>query len=231
MTRRPWVIVPAAGSGQRMQADRPKQYLPLAGSHVLALTIERLLCLQPQALVLVLAADDPYRYHDTAAPLIYAQGGAERCHSVWAGLQALSGRAQDDDIVLVHDAARPCVRVRDLIALWQIVGDEPNGALLAAPVRDTMKKADADGHITATVSRERLWHALTPQGFRYADLCAVLEQTLTAGQLPGDEASAFEWLGRAPRLLAGAPDNIKITYPEDHALAAAILRAQQENGA
>ncbi len=231
MRRRPWVIVPAAGAGRRMQADRPKQYLPLAGSHVLALTLERLLCLQPQALVLVLAADDPYRYHDAAAPLIYACGGAERCHSVWAGLQALAGRAYHDDIVLVHDAARPCVRVSDLIALWQIVADEPDGALLAAPVRETMKRADAAGHIAETVSRERLWHALTPQGFRYGDLCAVLQQVLAAGHLPSDEASAFEFLGRAPRLLAAAQDNIKITYPEDHALAAAILRAQGENGA
>ncbi len=226
--KRPWVIIPAAGAGRRMQSEVAKQYLPLAGRPVIAWTLERLLRIEPQAVVLVLAAGDDYRYPDPQAPILYVQGGRERCHSVAAGLQALASLAQDDDCVLVHDAARPCVRHEDLQRLLLAAQTSPDGALLAAAVRDTMKRADAAARVVATVDRSHMWHALTPQAFAYGELSRLLQQALAQGQLPGDEAGVFEAAGRMPQLVAGAHDNIKITYPADIALAAAILRAQQD---
>jgi 2-C-methyl-D-erythritol 4-phosphate cytidylyltransferase len=152
-------------------------------------------------------------------------GGAERCHSVLNGLGALPG-ATGDDWVLVHDAARPCLRQADLTTLIDTLAADACGGILAVPVRDTLKRCRADGHIEHTVDRERLWHALTPQMFRVRVLRDALRATLAAHRLVTDEAQAIELAGFVPRVVEGHADNIKITRPEDLALADHYLRTQ-----
>ncbi|WP_136068781.1 2-C-methyl-D-erythritol 4-phosphate cytidylyltransferase [Modicisalibacter radicis] len=226
-----WLIVPAAGQGRRMAADRPKQYLRLAGRPVLAQTLARLHESFPSARLL-LCLDPGDAWFDPAwvpfADWRRVAGGDERAETVALALAAISAEAGDEDLVLVHDVARPCVHGDDLVRLHAALIDEPVGALLAAPVADTMKRADAGGRVAATEPRDGLWHALTPQGFRYALLRRALDQAGRAGAPVTDEASAIESLGLSPRLVAGRRDNLKITHPEDLALAAQILAAQRE---
>lgn len=222
-----WAVVPAAGVGKRMGADRPKQYLPLLGKTVLEQTLEKLSALPLAGLVVVLGEEDDYWPElGWESRVIRAPGGAERCHSVLNALDALSKRAAADDWILVHDAARPCVRVDDVRKLMAELAQHPVGGLLGLPVRDTMKRADAQGGVLETVSREGLWHALTPQLFRYASLRAGLQQALATGELVTDEAQAIERLGLRPRLVAGHADNIKITHPQDLVLAERFLSRQ-----
>lgn len=229
-----WLIVPAAGLGRRMGADRPKQYLPLDGRPLMALTLERLHAAYPQAaLCLCLDADDA-RFDPAWVPFAdwrRIAGGAERADSVANALAALNGRADSDDIVLVHDVARPCVHRDDLARLLAMLNEDRIGGLLAAPVADTMKRADGTGRVAATESRDGLWHAMTPQGFRYGLLCDAFAMARRDGITLTDEASAIEALGLAPRLVAGRRDNLKITHPEDLALAAGILAAQAREAA
>lgn len=212
-----------------MGADRPKQYLPLAGRPVLAQTLSRLhQAFSDASLCLCLDADD---VHFDASWVPFADwrrisGGAERVDTVAMALASLAGEAAENDLVLVHDVARPCVSVEDLFRLHAAVTVEPDGALLAAPVADTMKRATQDGHVLRTEPREGLWHALTPQGFRYRLLCEALEHAARQGLPVTDEASAVEALGRAPCLVQGRRDNLKITHPQDLALAERILAAQ-----
>lgn len=224
-----WLIVPAAGRGRRMGADRPKQYLPLAGRPVLAHTLTRLHRAYPQAsLRLCLDADDGW-FDPAWVPFAdwrRVAGGEERVDSVVRALEDLAPEASDDDLVLVHDVARPCVHPDDLRRLLEVLDTDPVGGLLAAPVADTMKRADGAGRVAATESRDGLWHALTPQGFRYGLLSEALGAARRAGIVVTDEASAVEALGLAPRLVAGRRDNLKITHPEDLPLAARILAAQ-----
>lgn len=223
-----WPILPAAGVGSRMQADRPKQYLLLNDRYLMDHTLEVMLSYPRFSnAVVVLSAQDPYwAQSDFAADerIIRADGGAERCYSVLNGLAALQGLARDDDWVVVHDVARPCLRHSDLDALLAQLQDP--GAILAAPVRDTMKrgrKTAAINVIDHTVERQQLWHALTPQVFRYAQLQQALQQCLQEGFEVTDEASAIEHTGQAPLLVEGRADNIKVTRPEDLALAAFFL--------
>ncbi|MFY0991127.1 2-C-methyl-D-erythritol 4-phosphate cytidylyltransferase [Halomonas sp. C05BenzN] len=230
MSAAPWLVVPAAGRGRRMGADRPKQYLELHGRPVLAHTLARLHQAFPAArLCLCLDADD--RHFDPAwVPFRdwrRVPGGAERADSVIHALEAIAGEAGERDLVLVHDVARPCVTVDDLVRLHAQLVDDPVGGLLAAPVADTMKRDDGAGRVRATESREGLWHALTPQGFRYGLLRRALREAREGGIPVTDEASAVEALGQAPRLVAGRRDNLKITHPEDLSLAALVLAAQQ----
>jgi 2-C-methyl-D-erythritol 4-phosphate cytidylyltransferase len=228
-----WVIMPAAGSSRRMAGSGPpKQYLQLAGRSViewaLAPFLERSDC---ERIVVVVAENDPHwselplaRHHPKIST---ALGGAERVDSVRAGLRALVSLADEDDWVLVHDAARPCLRATDLSRLIDELADDGVGGLLAAPVVDTLKRADASDRVLATVPRESLWRALTPQMFRYG----VLDRALHAvrdGAPPTDEAQAVEALGLQPRLVRGDPDNIKITLPEDIERAARVLASWSE---
>jgi 2-C-methyl-D-erythritol 4-phosphate cytidylyltransferase len=141
-------------------------------------------------------------------------------------LEALADQAADTDWVLVHDAARPCLRPEDLQALTAALDGDAVGGLLAVPVSDTLKRAGGDGRVAATVPREALWRALTPQMFRYGLLRRALALCLERGRSVTDEASAIECLGLQPRLVRGHADNVKITSPEDAALAAAILRCR-----
>ncbi|MBD3898176.1 2-C-methyl-D-erythritol 4-phosphate cytidylyltransferase [Halomonas sp. ML-15] len=224
-----WLIVPAAGVGRRMQAECPKQYLPLAGRTVLAQSLVRLHTAFPAATLCLCLAQDDTEFDADAVPFDdwrRIDGGAERADSVAAALAAIAAEAADDDLVLVHDAARPCVAPDDLARLLAAVSAEPDGALLAVPVADTMKRAAADGRVAGTELRDGLWHALTPQGARFALLYDAYRAASARGLALTDEASALEAMGHAPQLVAGRRDNLKITHPDDLALAELILAAQ-----
>lgn len=227
-------VVPAAGAGKRFGSTLPKQYLLLAGLPVMSRTLSCLSVIPGlQHLVVAVAPDDARaRELPLARPdrITWVSGGAERSDSVLAGLLALTAAgAADSDWVLVHDVARPLLRVADVQRLVAAVVDHPVGGLLAMPVRDTMKRADAAGAVEATVPRELLWHALTPQLFRLGLLREALQSALADGVPVTDEASAVERLGLRPLLVEGARDNLKITYPDDLALAEALLAASQES--
>jgi 2-C-methyl-D-erythritol 4-phosphate cytidylyltransferase len=231
-TPRYWAVVPAAGSGTRMGAGLPKQYLQLGDKAVLDHTLDALLdCPSLSGIVVAIAADDPFwaatevRYRRRGVHAV--TGGAERCHSVLRALDHLAGLAADRDWVLVHDAARPCVRTDDIERLVAAVGDDVNGGLLATPAADTMKRSNAQNRVGVTVDRKYLWRALTPQLFRIDLLRAALEACLCDGVLVTDDAAAMEHAGYAPLLVAGASDNIKITMPPDLALAEFYLQTRQ----
>lgn len=215
-----WVVIPAAGIGSRMRADRPKQYLQLAGRTILEHTLDCFLD-HPRlkGLVLSLAADDPFWPALPCAtdPRIQrVEGGAERADSVLAGLLRLVELgAQEGDWVLVHDAARPNLARSDLDRLLAELADDPVGGLLAVPARDTLKRIGADGRVAETVDRSLIWQAYTPQMFHLGALQRALADALVAGVAITDEASALEWTGQAPRLIEGRADNLKVTRPED----------------
>lgn len=227
-----WLIIPAAGIGSRMQADRPKQYLMLNGRPIIEHTLERLADALPEAqFVVCLNPEDPY-WPEINKPegiaLLEVPGGKERADSVLNGLRAIADRASDEDWVLVHDVARPCVRARDITNLVDQLSRDEVGGILALPVADTMKRAAKDGSVSETVDRTALWHALTPQMFRFGMLYQALEQGLAAGATITDEASALEWAGFSPRLITGHRDNIKVTHPDDLAFAALFLQSQTD---
>jgi 2-C-methyl-D-erythritol 4-phosphate cytidylyltransferase len=225
-----WAVIPAAGMGKRMQAALPKQYLKLLGRPVIDHTIERLL-FHPaiDGVYVALSHDDPY-WPDTEfarhPDLVRVTGGVERCYSVLNALHALADRADANDWVLVHDAARPCVRREDIGRLIQQAEAHNVGGLLGMPVRDTMKRTDTDKLVTETVERNQLWHAFTPQMFRFGVLYQAMQDAIQAGYLVTDEASAIEWAGFEPIMVEGQPDNIKITQPQDLALAEFYLSQQ-----
>lgn len=215
-----WLVIPAAGVGARMAADRPKQYLEVAGRCILEHTLDCFLDHPGLLGVMVcLAVDDPYWPNLALAcdPRIRrADGGRERADSVLAGLRALQlAGAAEDDWVLVHDAARPNLARSDLDRLLDTLATDPVGGLLAVPARDTLKRADAAGRVAQTVDRAVIWQAYTPQMFRLGDLRQALDAALAAGVPITDEASALEWVGKAPRLVEGRADNLKVTRPED----------------
>jgi 2-C-methyl-D-erythritol 4-phosphate cytidylyltransferase len=223
-----WVVVPAAGIGSRMQTDRPKQYLPLAGQTVLEHTLKQLLNHpQVKGVVLSLAAEDHY-WQDLPTlndpRIITVVGGEQRCHSVLNGLLALTERIDVADWVLVHDVARPCLSYVELDSLLSAaLYTNHDGCVLGLPVRDTMKQTSAKGVVELTPDRACLWHAFTPQMFRLAQLIAALEQCLAKELLVTDEASAMEQCGYTVQMVAGSANNIKITRPEDLPLAEFIL--------
>ena len=227
---RAWAVVPAAGSGRRMGAAVAKQYLPLRGQPLLAHALEPLLaCTRLDAVVLVVAGDDT-RWRESVprdARLLLAAGGELRRDSVMNGLERLADVAADDDWVLVHDAARPCLSAGELEALFEALADDPVGGLLAVPLADTLKSADDSGRVAATVPRENLWRALTPQMFRYGLLRRALAAAVAAGIVVTDEAAAVEHAGHRPMLVPGRAANLKVTGPEDLALAAAVLSARE----
>lgn len=225
-----WAVVPAAGVGRRMGSNIPKQYLTLAGRPVIEHTLERLL-VYPRILALVVALGPEDGWWPTTSfanhPRVFrAPGGVERCHSVHNALAVLDGRAASDDWVLVHDAARPCLRGSDIDRLLRHLAGSPVGGLLGVPVRDTMKRTDRNGAVLATVQREQLWHAYTPQMFRFDPLRKALAAALQEGRLVTDEAAAMELAGYRPIMVEGHADNLKITRPEDVPLAAFFLSLQ-----
>lgn len=217
------VVIPAAGVGSRMASAVPKQYQMLDERTVLEATLSRFLSLKPDYVVVVVSArDDQYLNIPGVSSCTIVTGGAERSDSVLAGLNALSLVAQQ--WVMVHDAVRPCVRPDDILHLVECVEESDVGGLLAVPVIDTVK-AESEGEAVLTVDRSNLWHAQTPQMFRYGVLVEALRQAGTGGEGATDEAAAVERTGLRPVLVEGHRDNIKITEPGDIELARFFIRS------
>jgi 2-C-methyl-D-erythritol 4-phosphate cytidylyltransferase len=223
-----YALIPAAGSGSRMGTEIPKQYQILAGKPLLYHAIHRL-CAHAdiqQVLVVLAAGDDFFKQHDWTAFAnkllpVYC-GGATRSASVYNGLVAAHDIADEDDWILVHDAARPCLDEPALGRLINELSDDDVGGLLAIPVADTLKRVTADQRVQSTESREQLWQAQTPQMFRYR----LLFEAMRAAK-PGsvtDEAGAIEQLGLKPRVVMGSTRNIKVTYPDDLAMSEMLLK-------
>ena len=223
-----WAVIPAAGSGLRMGSAKPKQYLPLAGKTVLEwATAPFLSDPRCKAVVIVISSNDEY-WPGVAlshSKLRVTQGGRERVHSVLAGLHSLHD-AQQDDWVLVHDAARPCLHVDDIEKLISETCNDSVGGILATPLSDTLKLADTGQRIARTIPRVDLWRALTPQMFRLGMLQAALHTAIESGSVVTDESAALEVKGLQPKLVAGRSDNLKITVPDDLQLAASVLMAR-----
>ena len=230
MTRTPryHVLIVAAGAGSRFASKIPKQYALLEGRPVLQHAIDRLAAGLPSTgITVALAPDD--RWYEQAidkqngvTPL--RCGGATRATTVRNALAALTD-AEDDDWIVVHDAARPLVDRASLARLQHEMGSDDVGGLLAVPVVSALKRADDSGRVAATQPRERLWQAQTPQMFRFGVLRSALAQP--GADIAVDCAQAVENLGLRPRLIAGSANNLKISYPEDLMLAAAILAAER----
>lgn len=224
MSSRCYALVPAAGVGERAGAGMPKQYVPVAGRPLLAHTLAALAAVPRLTLTLVVLAPDDDRF-EAAVPgfagRVARVGGASRAESVLAGLQALrAAGAQDEDWVLVHDAARCLVRPAWIDALIEACRADPVGGLLAQPLADTLKASDAQGRVCGTLDRRDKWAAQTPQMFRLG----LVERALRSlGAAATDEASAVEALGLAPCLVRAPLENFKVTWPEDFALAERLL--------
>jgi 2-C-methyl-D-erythritol 4-phosphate cytidylyltransferase len=226
-----WALVPAAGGGLRFGGSSPKQYAPLLGRPLLAHTLDGLSNgLQLDGIDVVVASDD--MHYDRmigarAGVSVLRCGGAARSETVRNGLLAMAARCRDDDWILVHDAARPCVPRDALLRLVAQLEHDAVGGLLAVPVADTLKRGDdnADApRVLRTEDRAQLWQAQTPQMFRYGVLARALGQA--GARHCTDEAQAVEALGLSPRLVRGSGANLKVTFPDDLKLAAAILSAQ-----
>lgn len=232
MTRTPpkvFAVVPAAGCGQRMGSDTPKQYLPLLGKPVIAHSLDALLAVPAiKQIMVVISEDDPEwnvlaRSYDERVQSVI--GGPERAYSVMNAINALPAAAED--WVLVHDAARPCITPVMIESMLVGMENDAVGGLLALPVTDTLKLGAGDC-VTQTLDRTGLWYAQTPQMFRYGLLEPALASALAAGVIVTDESAAMERAGHAPRLLMGSVSNLKITRPMDLSLAAYWLQSLQE---
>ena len=224
-----FAIVPAAGSGSRFGAEQPKQYLDLLGRPLIYHTLSALVaCPAIERVWVVLSPDDPwwsrYDWSGLGAKLETVRcGGATRAESVSNGLRAAAMAAVEDDWILVHDAARPCLSAPMLEVLIGELASDPVGGILAVPVADTLKRADAAQRVAATEPRDGLWQAQTPQMFRYG----LLTEALAKCREVTDEAGAVEAMGLSPKLVRGDTTNLKVTYPADLALAAMILRGRR----
>ena len=230
-----WVIIPAAGMGRRMGLAQPKQYMTLAGQCVIEHTLSRLLSVAAVTRISVALHPEDATFAQLSLAqhpsVVTINGGAERCDTVLAALECLQHQAKADDWVLVHDAARPCIRPSTIERLLQALSDNPVGGLLGVPVNDTLKSVSnsvAFSHsiVQHTVDRSSLWQAQTPQCFRYGVLKTALQRALTQGQVVTDEASAIEWAGYQPLMVMGDSDNIKLTRPQDQHIVEAILQHQ-----
>jgi 2-C-methyl-D-erythritol 4-phosphate cytidylyltransferase len=225
-----WAVVPAAGIGSRMQADRPKQYLPLGNKTVIEQTIERLATHSAITGVVVALAPEDTWWTEIKWPentsLHLVDGGQTRADSVHNALHKLAELTSDNPWVLVHDAARPCIRHDDIDAMILLLSDHSVGGVLGVPVNDTVKRVCENKNITSTVDREGLWRASTPQMFRLDSLSSALIQAKQQGEVITDEASAMEFAGFQPKMIEGHADNIKITLPSDLALAELFLQQQ-----
>lgn len=224
---RTWAVIPAAGRGTRFGGDVPKQYLVAAGKPLIEHSLHALLSHERvEGVVVALAADDarwPGWTSLHGKPVLRCAGGGERADSVLAALHALPAELMGDALVLVHDAARPNLRASDIDRLVDAASNCEDGALLAAPVRDTLKRAGRDSLIAATEPRDGLWRALTPQAFRREPLTAALERARADGVVVTDEAMAMERMGAKPKLVEGREDNVKVTTPADLMLVEFLL--------
>jgi len=228
MLSRFWGVIPAAGVGRRMGGGLPKQYLRLRDCPIILHTLKKLASTPLiEGVIVVIGKDDPYWPElniPTDIPVRVITGGEHRVHSVWKGVESIAPELNNNDWILVHDAARPCVRNADIVKLVDAVSDHDCGGILATPVRDTMKQSLGNNVIKTTLDRSTMWHALTPQMFRATLLYEALKAGLKYPDKITDEASALELLGYSPLLVEGHADNIKITRPEDLALADFYLK-------
>lgn len=222
-----WALVPAAGSGRRFGGEVPKQYLQAAGKPLIAHALGALLAHPRIEGAVVALAEGDTRWPGWTVlhgkPVVTCIGGFDRADSVLAALHALPASVAADTLLLVHDAARPHLRADDIDALIDAAMACADGAILAAPVRDTLKRAGDDIRIDATEPRQRLWRALTPQAFRRDLLRRALETARADGVAVTDEAMAVERLGLRPCLVEGREDNVKVTTPADLALVEFLL--------
>lgn len=227
-----WFVIPSAGIGARMGADKPKQYLVLGDKTILEHTLLRILTLPNLAGIVV-----PLNSEDTCwttltilqHPLVHTiHGGASRADSVLNGLNYLADKAHALDWVSVHDAARPCVTLSSIQKLCDELAASDVGGILAVPVSDTLKLVTNQNEIQTTVDRNSLWQAQTPQLFRYKLLRDCLVQSLAKNEIITDESSAVELCGYKPQVVEGRTDNIKITRPDDLLLAEFILQQQEK---
>lgn len=229
MTPKIIALVPAAGSGARFGAALPKQYADISGLPLIYYTLKALLGVAKiDAVAVVLSPDDSHWqnyadiWHSLGERLItFDVGGATRSETVGNGLTAIAKRiqVQDDDWLLVHDAARPCITSHLIETFVAALAADPVGGLLALPINDTVKLVDAHGRVAKTVPREGLWRAQTPQMFRYRQLALALARCPAAT----DEAQAIESLGLQPMLVPGSNTNLKVTTPPDLDFARAVL--------
>lgn len=220
-----WALIPCAGTGSRAGAEGPKQYQPVAGQPLVLHTVAAFAAVPRLAGVLVVVSpgDAFWEGVEIAMVSVAACGGSTRAESVFNGLNALQAHgALAHDWVLVHDAARCLITPQQINTLIDACLDDPVGGLLALPLPDTLKQ-EAQGRVAQTLERADKWLAQTPQMFRLGDLQQALQ---AAGSAVTDESSAMEFLGKAPRLVAGSAQNFKVTYPQDFALAQAVLQAR-----
>lgn len=226
-------IVPAAGTGKRFGSATPKQYLSLCGATVIEHSLRLLLSIERLDRIIVVVHPDDRRWQDLAvfsdARIDVAIGGDERCHSVLNGLQHLQNKFGGSEWALVHDVARPCCLRSDIEKLIQQLAHHPVGGILATPASDTIKRVDSARQIEETVDRSWLWQAQTPQLFRMRLLHDALNHCIGMGMTVTDEAQAIEALGWQAQVVEGARSNIKITRPEDLALAEFFLTHQTAN--
>lgn len=212
-----------------MQSATPKQYLTIAGKTILEHTLDSFTEHSAISGIVVVVSQQDQQWLELAKQypnIKTTEGGAERFQSVLNGLKYLSGFANNEDWVLVHDAARPCLRQSDLDKLISDLSSHEVGGLLGLPMADTVKRCNDKGQVDETVSRHDLWRALTPQMFRLNILKQALEQALADDAVVTDEASAIERMGLQPQIVAGHSDNIKVTRPEDLELAQIYLAAR-----
>jgi len=227
------VIVPAAGLGRRMGGDVPKQYLPFMGETVIEKTLGRLK--QVDSLVditVAISSDDHFfdRLSIADSPnIVTTIGGRERSDSVWAALMSLEDKVMPSDWILVHDAARCCVRTDVINRMLKQLSDSDVGGILGVPVSDTLKQVSSNQKIESTLDRSHIWQAQTPQLFRYGLLREALEHARKREQPITDEASAVELMGHCVEMCMGHYDNIKITHPDDLVIAEAFLKQQGQN--
>lgn len=225
-----FALIPAAGSGSRMEQSLPKQYLSLHEKPMIFHSLN-VLCHNQliSKVIVVLAPEDKHwfaydwsEFNDKL--LVFTCGGTTRADSVRNGLLAAKqdNLVSTQDWILVHDAARPCLTTTQLNQLLHELAEDKTGGLLAVPVADTLKRANSENRVTATESREHLWQAQTPQMFRYEILLQALQNT--ANKLITDDASAVELMGLSPKLIMSDAQNFKVTYPQDLALAELILQ-------
>lgn len=224
-----WAVLPAAGSGSRFSKTELKQYQYIQNKTVLEHTVRRISQLPLNGYVLAIGTQDTFAqtlaFHDMDKAH-FCMGGAERVHSVLNALNHLLTFADENDWVLVHDAARPCVTIECLNALVEQAIKSNHSAILAIPVRDTLKQVRVDNYINKTVSRDSLWQAQTPQIAKIGKLKKAIEYALENNIAITDEASALEYMGETVQVVMGRSDNIKITYPDDLELARLILQSQ-----
>ncbi|WP_019673707.1 2-C-methyl-D-erythritol 4-phosphate cytidylyltransferase [Psychrobacter lutiphocae] len=225
-------LIVAAGKGSRFGSEQPKQYTKIHGETILQQSVKALAASAYIHNVFLVIANDDKQALDMSfvLPVTFALGGEERWQSVQSGVVSiLQAGAQPEDLIVIHDAARPCVSVEHIDAVIEVASRSSYGAILGVPVADTLKLVDTKSTIHRTVDRSQLWQAQTPQVFRAGVLYEVLQQVAKQGLMITDEASAFEQMGYPIKVVQGSRQNLKLTYPEDLALIESILAYQNQH--